>query len=230
MKQCPQCKEHFSDEQKFCDSDGTPLLDDTAMLRAALSAHVPDALGVDVLPQPPTYSPVARSLWPMITIGVLIGVILCLGAYVVMLTMSSNNAANNERTETAKLSTSSRTQPAPIRPAALPAATVEEPAEETAEETPSPTPAEVAEAAKQEASASLNHGPISTNRQDGEKRGRMIITLKSGVQVEADAAWDDQLGIWYRQGGLVSYVERDRIESIGEPPRPKSSPTENEKP
>jgi hypothetical protein len=58
----------------------------------------------------------------------------------------------------------------------------------------------------------------------------MIIKLKSGVQVEADAAWEDQLGIWYRQGGLVSHVERDRIESIGEPPRPKSSPTDNEKP
>ena len=227
MKQCPQCKEHFSDEQKFCDSDGTPLLDDTAMLRAALSAHVPDA---EVLPQPQAYAPAARSLWPMITIGVLIGVILCLGAYVVMLTMSSNEAANNQRAETAKLSASNRpTQTTQIRPEALPAATVEEPAEETAEESPSPTPVEVAEAAKPEA-ASLNHGPISTNRQDGEKRGRMIIKLKSGVQVEADAAWDDQLGIWYRQGGLVSYVERDRIESIGEPPRPKSSPTDNEKP
>lgn len=228
MKQCPQCKEHFSDEQNFCDSDGTPLLDDTAMLRAALSAHVADP---EVLPQPPVPAvAAARSLWPMITIGVLIGVILCLGAYVVMLTISSQQAANKERTETAKMSTSSRPAPAaPLRAEALPAATVEEP-EETAEESPSPTPAEVVEIAKHEASASLNHGPISTNRQDGEKRGRMIIKLKSGVQVEADAAWEDQLGIWYRQGGLVSHVERDRIESIGEPPRPKSSPADNEKP
>jgi hypothetical protein len=48
--------------------------------------------------------------------------------------------------------------------------------------------------------------------------------------VEADAAWSDRLGIWYRQGGLVSYVERDRIESIAEPPRPKSSPAEADKP
>lgn len=228
MKQCPQCKEQFSDEQNFCDSDGTPLLDDTAMLRAALSAHVADA---EVLPQPQTYDPAARNLWPMITIGVLIGVIMCLGAYVVMLTMSSKEAADNQRTETAKLSTSARpAQPAPIRPEALPAATVEEAAEETAEESPSPTPAEVAQVPTQDASASLNHGPISTNRQDGEKRGRMIIKLKSGVQVEADAAWEDQLGIWYRQGGLVSHVERDRIESIGEPPRPKSPPTDNERP
>lgn len=228
MKQCPKCKEHFSDEQNFCDSDGTPLLDDTAILRAALSAQTVDA---DVLPQPQAYHPASRTLWPMITIGVLIGVIVCLGGYVVMLTMSSNEAANKQKVETAKLSTSSRPiQAAPVRPEALPAPTIEELAEETAEASPSPTPAEVAQVTTQEASASLNHGPISTNRQDGEKRGRMIIKLKSGVQVEADAAWEDQLGIWYRQGGLVSHVERDRIESIGEPPRPKSSPTDNEKP
>jgi hypothetical protein len=224
MKQCPQCKEHFSDEQNFCDSDGTPLLDDTAVLRAALSAQPADP---DVVPM----GHATRSLWPLVTIGVLIGVILCLGAYVVMLTISSKETAADQRTETAKLSTSTRsTQPAPIRPEALPAPTVEQPAEETAEESPSPTPAEVADAATQEASASLNNGPISTNRQDGEKRGRTIIKLKGGVQVEADAAWEDRMGIWYRQGGLVSYVERDRIESIGEPPRPKSSPADNEKP
>ena len=225
MKQCPQCKEHFSDEQKFCDSDGTPLLDDTAMLRAALSAQAVDA---EVLPQPQVHGAAARSLWPMITIGVLIGVIMCLGAYAVMLTISSREAANTRSTESAKLSTSP-TQPAPVRAEALPAPTAEEPAIATAEESPSPTPVEVA-VVTQEASASLNDGPISTNRQDGEKRGRMIIKLKSGVQVEADAAWEDQLGIWYRQGGLVSHVERDRIESIGEPPRPKSSPADNEKP
>lgn len=229
MKQCPQCKEHFSDEQNFCDSDGTPLLDDTTMLRAALSANAADA---EVELQPPAYDhAAARNLWPMITIGVLIGVIICLGAYVVMLTISGGEAANNQRTETAKLSTPTLpTQPAPRRVEALPAPTAEEPAEETAEESPSPTPAEVAAVVTQEASASLNHGPISTNRQDGEKRGRMIIKLKSGVQVEADAAWEDQLGIWYRQGGLVSHVERDRIESIGEPPRPKSPPADNENP
>lgn len=228
MKQCPQCKEQFSDEQNFCDSDGTPLLDDTAMLRAALSARAGDP---ELLPPPQAYAPAARSLWPMITIGVLIGVILCLGAYVVMLTMSGKEATDNQRTETAKLSTSARaTQPAPIRPEALPAATVEVPAEAAAEESPSPTPTEVAEVPTKEVSASLNHGPISTNREDGEKRGRMIIKLKSGVRVEADAAWEDQLGIWYRQGGLVSYVDRERIESIGEPPRPKSSPADNEKP
>jgi hypothetical protein len=100
-------------------------------------------------------------------------------------------------------------------------------AEESPAESPTPTAAEVV---SKEPSPSLNEGAVSTNRQEGEKRGRTIIKLKSGVRVEADAAWEDRMGIWYRQGGLVSYVERDRIESIGEPAQPKTSPTQTDKP
>jgi hypothetical protein len=150
----------------------------------------------------------------------------------VMITRLNDKAEpTSKRAETAKLSTSGQsTQPVPVRPEALPAATVEEPSpEESPTESPSATPAEVVQKA-QEPSASLNDSPISTNRQDGEKRGRTVIKLKGGVRVEADAAWEDRMGIWYRQGGLVSYVERDRIESIGEPAKPKSSPTETDKP
>lgn len=218
MKQCPQCKEHFADSQNFCDSDGSPLRDETELLREALKTPgetVPD------LP--------AQKMWPIVTIGILIGVIICLGAYVVMMSISTENAETNKKPETARVNTFNQSaQAATIRPEAVPAPTVEEPvAEESPTESPTPTPVEVA---VEEPSTSLNDSPISTNRQDGEKRGRMVIKLKSGVRVEADAAWEDRMGIWYRQGGLVSYVERDRIESIGEPPQPKTSPTETDKP
>jgi hypothetical protein len=173
-----------------------------------------------------------QKIWPIVIIGVLIGVIICLGAYVVMISRSNEQAdVTKKRTETAKLSASDRSvQPVTIKPAELPAPTVEQPAaEESPTESPSATPAEVVQKA-QEPSASLNDSPISTNRQEGEKRGRTIIKLKGGVRVEADAAWEDQMGIWYRQGGLVSYVERDRIESITEATKPKSSPAETDKP
>jgi hypothetical protein len=146
-----------------------------------------------------------------------------------MLTRSAQNVDTSKKPETAKLNTTQfAQQPAMIRPEALPSPTVEEPvAEESPAESPTPTPAEVV---SKEPSPSLNEGAVSTNRQEGEKRGRTIIKLKSGVRVEADAAWEDRMGIWYRQGGLVSYVERDRIESIGEPAQPKTSPTQTDKP
>ena len=216
MKQCPQCKEHFADSQNFCDADGSPLRDETELIREALQ---PPPETVPTLP--------VQKIWPIITIGILIGVIICLGVYVVMLTKSTATVETSKKPETAKLNTFNQSaQPVMIRPEALPSPTVEEPvAEESPTESPTPTPVEV-----KEPSPSLNEGAISTNRQEGEKRGRTIIKLKSGVRVEADAAWEDRMGIWYRQGGLVSYVERDRIESIGEPAQAKTSPTQTDKP
>jgi hypothetical protein len=218
MKQCPQCKQHFADSQNFCDADGSPLRDDTELLREALQSP-----GETVPTQP------VQKMWPIVTIGILIGVIICLGVYVVMLTRSTESVETSKKPETAKLNTSNQfAQPVTIRPEALPSPTSEEAvAEESPTESPTPTPVEVV---NNEPSPSLNEGAISTNRQEGEKRGRTIIKLKSGVRVEADAAWEDRMGIWYRQGGLVSYVERDRIESIGEPAEPKTSPTQNDKP
>ena len=217
MKQCPLCNEHFADEQNFCDADGSALIE---------NVRKGPGLNAEVLPPAANHSRAAQ-VWPIVTIGILIGVIICLTAYAVMLTPPSDKDGRNNRTESAKVNPSSlpatTTRAEPLPAASIPEASPEE----TAAETASPAPA--AEASQVPAAA-LNTGPISTDRQDGEKRGHMLIKLKNGVMVEADAAWSDRLGIWYRQGGLVSYVERDRIESIAEPPRPKSSPAEADKP
>lgn len=220
MKQCPQCREHFGDEQKFCDSDGTPLVDETLLLRNALGA----------VEQPPQINSQPRQMWPIVTIGILIGVIISLSAYVLMvMPTAEKEVPKSSRPESAKLNSSDRiAQPAIIKSEPLPVPSAEVSPEASPSETSSSAPAAVPEPS--EPSVSLNNSPISTNRQEGEKRGRTIIKLKSGVSVEADAAWEDRMGIWYRQGGLVSYVERERIESIGEPPHPKSSPTDANKP
>jgi hypothetical protein len=216
MKQCPLCKEHFADEQRFCDADGTPLIDD-----------VRKGPGLNAEALPPMQNGRANQVWPIVTIGILIGVIICLTAYAVMMRPPAEKP--NNRTDSAKLTTESSLPATTKRAEPIPAASIPQPSPEaTATETASPAPA-VAEV-PQPAAAALNTGPISTDREHGEKRGRMLIKLKSGVTVEADAAWADQLGIWYRQGGLVSYVERDRIESIAEPPQPKTSPAETNKP
>jgi hypothetical protein len=218
MKQCPLCNEFFADEQNFCDTDGSPLTE---------NVRKGPGLNAEALPPASSHSR-ATQVWPIVTIGILIGVIICLTAYAVMLTPPSDKDKKN-RSESARVNPSNRSLPATMtRTEPLPAASIPEPSpEETATETASPTP--VAEVSQVPAAA-LNTGPISTDREDGEKRGRMLIKLRNGVMVEADAAWSDRLGIWYRQGGLVSYVERDRIESIAEPPRPKSSPAEADKP
>jgi len=221
MKQCPQCGERFADEQNFCDSDGSSLVDETVLLR--------NALGTIEMTSPQSQTQ-TRQIWPIVTIGVLIGIIISLSAYVLVVMPSADRAEEKaKRPETAKLNSSDRsTQPATIRSEPLPVASTEPSPEASPAQTASPAPATAQPG--QETSASLNTGPISTNLHEGEKRGHTLIKLKSGVLVEADAAWADQMGIWYRQGGLVSYVERDRIESISEPPQPKSPSTDINKP
>ena len=215
MKQCPLCKEHFADEQNFCDADGSPLVEKVRK-RPGLNAEV----------LPPIKNSRANQVWPIVTIGILIGVIICLTAYAVMMRPPAEKP--NNRTDSAKLNPSDRPLIATATKA-IPAASIPQPSpEQTATETVSPAPA--APEASRSPEAALNTGPISTDRETGEKHGRMLIKLKNGVLVEADAAWADQLGIWYRQGGLVSYVERDRIESIAEPAQTKSSPGEVNKP
>ena len=40
------------------------------------------------------------------------------------------------------------------------------------------------------------------------------LRLTDGTTIEADEVWDDQHGVWYRQGGVTYSVERSRIKSI----------------
>ena len=216
MKQCPQCSEHFEDEQNFCDSDGSLLVDRTVLLRRALSKSAETVGNVAASEQ---VNNSAQRLWPIVTIGILIGIILSLTAYMLLKSSPEKEAVKSGQPDSARLDTSATSAQHRVIPSApLPVFSPEPSPEASPEETASPAPEAVPEPSQP--SVSLNHGPISTNQQEGEKRGRTIIKLKGGVSVEADAAWEDQLGIWYRQGGLVSYVERERIESIGAPPKP----------
>jgi hypothetical protein len=40
------------------------------------------------------------------------------------------------------------------------------------------------------------------------------IHLKDGTTIEADEAWDDPQGIWYRQGGVSYLIEHARVKSV----------------
>src|SRR5215470_6237877 len=131
MKQCPLCKEHFADEQNFCDTDGSPLID-----------KVRKGPGLNAEALPPVENSRASQVWPIVTIGILIGVIICLTAYAVMMTPTSGKDDRNNRGENARLSTSDRSLPATTtRLEPLPAASVPAPSPEASpEETASPTP------------------------------------------------------------------------------------------
>jgi len=106
------------------------------------------------------------------------------------------------------------------------------------EEEVSPSPeaeaeaeAEVEETTKTDTvTARLNQGPVSTGERELQREQRSektIIEMTDGTRVEVDAAWQDNQGVWYRRGGLVSFVESKRIKGIHARQEPKSgSPNE----
>jgi len=198
MKQCPECNEVFDNQKAFCDMDGAELVRLTDSPRAISQTNPPSA------PTP---------VWVTGVIGGLIGIILCVLLYIAFLAPSRETAAdhqNNQNSETAPPK-SNQIAVAPPRPieTASPTETAS-PAE--GEASPAVSPAAPAAATPP---AVVNHGPIATSGQNE----RAIIKMKDGSSVEADAAWEDKQGIWYRRSGVVSFLDKSRVEAIIEPPQ-----------
>lgn len=210
MKQCPECNETFDDQKAFCDMDGSALIDQTDSLRAALN-------------QANASSPSSgnASVWMTGAIGGLIGVIVCVLLYLLFVMPGRQADLEQDR----RTNDSKETRPvAPSQVALVPTANQVRPTEspsptETAspEEAASPSPAAPA---ANPPPAPLNQGPIATGTTRELANGdRAIIKMKDGSTVEADAAWEDAQGIWFRRSGLVSFVEKSRVEAITEPQR-----------
>ena len=201
MKQCPVCNEEFDDQELFCDQDGANLLDQTDSLREVLNHAQPKQ---------------ASSAWITGAIGGFIGVIICALLYLLFLAPSQRDLDNQDRRS------SQTQQTAPVRstlaaapaPQATPAVETESPSPEE-EAVASPTPA----AAPPTTAAALNNGPIATGTKEARNSERAIIKMRDGSSVEADAAWEDAQGVWYRRSGLVSFVEKSRVEAITDPPQ-----------
>lgn len=198
MKQCPECNELFDDQKAFCDMDGSALS----------SASVP-----------PENSSGNSSAWVTGAIGGLIGIIICVLLYMLFLLPGRQSDLEQDR-RAAQTKESTVVQPS--RAALVPAnnqvpVTEPSPTESPAQEAASPSPTA---AAATPAPAALNNGPIATGTtRDLAGGDHAIIKMKDGSTVEADAAWEDAQGVWYRRSGLVSFVEKSRVEAITEPQR-----------
>ncbi|HEU4767682.1 MAG TPA: hypothetical protein VFS77_09915 [Pyrinomonadaceae bacterium] len=204
----------------FCEKDGRRLLNVPGIVVA----------GADLVAD----TPVKKSNPNSIAIGVggmFIGALLCGGVYVAYSVLESGTDAD-ERAQ-AKVETQMRDSSQP-RQAPL------QPVEALAEPSASPTPEEEeAEASPEPAqpqadtvSARLERGPVSTgapaSQRGDDAKLKTIIEMQDGSVVEVDAAWKDAQGVWYRRGGLVSFVESPRVKAItARAADPKESPVDN---
>jgi cytoskeletal protein RodZ len=220
MKRCPECYEVYESGERFCEVDGQRLLADPALHPSV--AEPPSA------PNPTTS---VQQSWLTGLLGLAVGILLCAAAYTVHSLWTADANPDDQQT-----SYSARTQnavqaqnPAPARRVeAEPAANEQESPEEANEEASPEAQPQPSVSETQTVGARLNQGPVSTGQRakDNEKTGskvQTVILMKDGTSVEVDAAWEDKQGVWYRRGGLVSFVESQLVKSITARAEPKLS-------
>lgn len=207
MKRCPECYETYGDEAKFCEADGHDLLADPTQV-----------------PKPEIVvaaAPAQQVWWPAAALGVLIGLIVGAGvfmvAFVIPRPQAEEKSPTTQGTEVPERVVAHR---AVIASSSLP----------TPEPEASPSPSSEVQAAAEQsptvnaenkkATVQLNQGPISTGSAaqkstaaEGEATGQ-VIEMTDGSKLDVDAAWQDNQGIWYRRSGLVSFVDSSRVKSI----------------
>src|ERR1044072_9130705 len=94
MKQCPECNELFDDQKAFCAMDGSALVDQVDLARAALSqATAPSG---------------NSALWVTGIIGGMIGIIVCVLLYLVFLAPDRNALDQDGRATETKETTPAR--------------------------------------------------------------------------------------------------------------------------
>lgn len=209
MKQCPECNEVFDNQKAFCDMDGSELVKLTDSPRA-ISETKPSG---------------ATPVWVTGVIGGLIGIIVCVLLYIVFLAPSRETASQDHQNQNAETTTPKSNQIAVLPPSQMRP-------NETASPTETETPAE-AEASPEASPAAaatpvpvvVNHGPIATGDKKAAEGERTIIKMKDGSSLEADAAWEDKQGIWFRRSGVVSFLDKSKVEAITEvsPKRPAAA-------
>lgn len=211
MKQCPECNEVFDNQKAFCDMDGSELVRLTDSPRAISETNPPAG------PTP---------VWVTGVIGGLIGIIVCVLLYIAFLAPSRETASQDHQNTEVAPSKSNQTAVAPAS---------QLPPSETASPTETASPeAEASPEASPAAAATplvvVNNGPIATGDKNAASGERTIIKMKDGSSLEADAAWEDKQGIWFRRSGVVSFLDRSKVEAITEVSPKRPSPAEAKTP
>jgi hypothetical protein len=219
MKRCPQCCAIYQGAGIFCENDGRRLVE-TPGIVVGDDELVPDM-------------PVKRSNSASVATGlagVVIGIVLCGGGYVAYSLLKPEDGASehNDSSLEARVRDTSQPRPAPARSVEAQPAASESPTPEEPETVASPEPS--APQAETVATARLNGGPVSTGgpASQGSEQVKTIIEMQDGSILEVDAAWKDAQGVWYRRGGLVSFVEGPRVKAITARTEPKTSSAANQ--
>ena len=224
MKLCPQCDFIYEDDQSVCDMDGKELVSDSApvVARQDLAAALkPTSNSVpDVSPMP-----LARRRWRSFAVATVLG--FALAALIIVIYLARTHQLSSLFTP-GKTARSARQIP----PQSIPKAPTEPPSSADLVETKTP-PSDAERSAgsleqpdpstlgssDQSSSESLAHtrltpGPVTAGTASGNMRGPVIVRLTNGAAIRADEAWEKREGVWYRQGGVVTFLKRSEVRTI----------------
>ena len=221
MKHCPQCDFIYEDDQIVCDMDGKELVLDPATGVSATPVMVSDGLPMES----------AGRRWrnfALLTVFVI-------AALVIVIYLARANELRSHR-DIPPQSTAGDISLQPVSsdlvstqtPSAdtLPEQSPEQANELTTAETVQTTASSLASSSSTPneslAHTRLTPGPVSAGVPSGNSRGPVIVRLNNGASIRADEAWEKREGIWYRQGGVVTFLKRSQVRAIERLPSPSS--------
>lgn len=206
MKRCPECNSIFPDAEHFCELDGTQLV---------TAGDTPNA-EVSQLKSSRTLLPIG------VLAGILLGILLSLFYFAMSRGPEENSNTTISSSSPRQKEFLQPQQPAPLASASPSVEPSVEPSASPSVETPSPQ-----SSAQLELSSS---NPISTAPDPKGRTNSIVITLNSGVTIEADDAWQTGEGIWYRKHGVVSLLDPKNVKTIQRVPPAEPQPSASRSP
>lgn len=201
MKRCPQCLFIYPDSDARCDFDNTPLVVvDEAEIDAATS---------QTAPRPKAKRTSKKRSREVTAIVAVVGLLMGIGAVL------AYDGFNQLDAETQEIPPVAIVAHAPV---AIPQPKVEvlPPVG-----TPSPSPSPAASLKPSAERVATSHSrttaaPVSTSGPGLGKKpgGKPVILLTTGARIDADEVWRTPDGIWYRRGGVVTLLKRNKVKAI----------------
>lgn len=198
MKLCPQCDFIYEDEQSFCDMDGKALVFQR-VAPVAKPEMAPSAFDTNV-PAP------GAKRWFALIAGLALLLALIAVAYL-------SQWQGSRRVYAVESSIPPIAQDITPQPVLIPVATPAAVAAAAASESMN------ANVAEPEASAKVPTKSVAANSVDSGSPGNsnpapVIVRLTNGATITADEAWQGKNGIWYRQGGMVTFLKKSQVQTI----------------
>jgi hypothetical protein len=233
MKLCPQCDFIYEDDQSVCDMDGKELVSnpgrvvteqDFATLVSATPVMVSDGLPMESAGR-------RRRNFALVT-----AVGLVLAALVIVIYLARAHQLKSVRAPQNSESSIDRSEEIPPQsisgdatgqPSSDDLASTQTPSADTAlpdqlrEQANELSSVETDQASKESrAHTRLTPGSVSAGASSGNSRGPVIVWLNNGAAIRADEAWEKSEGVWYRQGGVVTFIKRSEVRTIERLPSP----------